>query len=165
MTPAAPLPSTVPATPAGWNLLLLSRDPAWADAVRHELDRQGRGTVALATSPEDALTRLVEPSHAYSHLLVEPHAAGPYLRDLVGVSAGESGSQVQLVAAWRGPAARWSTRHCGAPALPEDLPGLLGQPDGDVPADLPPMSTSERGGDGFRADQLAMPLSAHCPPA
>ena len=129
------------ATHPGWHLLLLSRDPAWADAVRHELDRQGRGTVAVATSPEDALTRLVEPSHAYSHLLVEPKAAGPYLRDLVGVSARKGGSHVQLLLlgdandAMVDPTLRRAR-------LPTDVPGLLGQQAGVGPP-LPPLSASE----------------------
>ncbi len=78
-------------------MLLLSSDPAWAAAARLAIDRSAGESLQLADSPTDALDRLVTPSHVFSHLLLEPSAAGPYVRDLLGVTAGEVGSQVELI--------------------------------------------------------------------
>ncbi len=131
-------------------MLLLCRDPGWRQAVRQEMDRHGRA-LDLAESAEDAIHRLVEPAHSYSHLLLEPGAAGPYIRDLVGVSAGETGSQVELLLLGE------TGNMIGAQTIPrartpDDLPGLLGL-DRSVPAERPPLSTSEIA-IGFRAENL-----------
>lgn len=50
-----------------------------------------------AVTAAEALDRLVQPSHSISHFLLEPAAAGSLASDLVGVTAGESGSQVELI--------------------------------------------------------------------
>ena len=78
-------------------VLLLSSNPAWAAAARLAIDRSAGESLQLAESPTDALSRLVTPSHLFSHLLLEPAAAGPYVQDLMGVTSGEIGSQVELI--------------------------------------------------------------------
>lgn len=83
-------------TGAARQVLLLCNDPAWFDAAQVELGHSS-DVLDRASSPKDALYRLVEPSHRISKLLLEPDAAGPYMRDLIGVTAGEMGSQVELI--------------------------------------------------------------------
>ncbi len=61
------------------------------------LKERSGGTVAVARSARDALHRLVQPTHSFTHLLLQPSAAAPHLRDLLGVTAGEAGSKVGLV--------------------------------------------------------------------
>ncbi len=77
-------------------LLLLSDDPSWLAAAQQELAAHGGG-LDRASSAQDALQRLVEPRHEFSHLLLEPSAAGPHAPDLLGLTSGETGSQVELV--------------------------------------------------------------------
>jgi EAL domain-containing protein (putative c-di-GMP-specific phosphodiesterase class I) len=77
-------------------VLLLCNDPAWVTAAERELAGSGN-VLDRANSATEALHHLVEPSHRISHLLLEPAAAGSMVRDLVGVSAGEFGSQVELI--------------------------------------------------------------------
>ncbi len=98
-------------------VLLLCDDPAWIAAVQHELGVRG-DILERATSGTDALHRLVEPSHPFSQLLLEPAAAGPVLRDLVGVTVGEQGSQVELVLLGdaSGLAGSRTVRHARTPA-------------------------------------------------
>ncbi len=93
-TPPALPPHSAP-LPRQW--LLLCQDQAWPGAVQQELNRQGGGTLQVAASPQDAMRRLIRPEHLISHFLLEPSAAGPFLRDLLGVTAGEAGSDVDLV--------------------------------------------------------------------
>ena len=81
---------------AAKQVLLLCSDPAWAAAAQNEVSARG-DVLDCASSATDALYRLVEPSHRITQLLMEPGAAGPLARDLVGITAGEAGSQVQLV--------------------------------------------------------------------
>ncbi len=133
------------------HILLLSHDPVWAKAVRQELHREGGGTVSLALSAQDALNRLVDPSHTYSHLLVEPEAAGPHLRDLVGVSAGETGSQVELLLLG-GTGGNLADRTLRRARTPADVAALL-ETGAQPAADRPPLTTSEVALT-FRADQL-----------
>ncbi len=101
------------------HLLLLSRDPHWLAAAQAE----AAGGLHHAASAPDALRRLVDPSHAFTHLLLEPSAAGPHLQDLFGLTAGEAGSQVELVllgdAAGLADAAVLHAEH------PPDLPHVL----------------------------------------
>ena len=78
------------------HVLLLCDDPAWFEAAQDELT-PGGSTIERASSASDALYRLVDPSHRITQLLLEPAAAGPLIRDLVGVTVGEMGSQVELV--------------------------------------------------------------------
>jgi EAL domain-containing protein (putative c-di-GMP-specific phosphodiesterase class I) len=61
------------------------------------LDEHGGGTITVARSARDALHRLVEPTHQFTHLLLQATAAGPHMRDLLGVTAGETGSKVDLI--------------------------------------------------------------------
>ena len=77
-------------------VLLLCHDPAWVAAAESEVAKSG-SILDRANSATEALYHLVEPSHRISHLLLEPAAAGAMVRDLVGVSAGEFGSQVELI--------------------------------------------------------------------
>ena len=77
-------------------VLILCNDPAWVAAAKREVGARG-DALDCARSATDALYRLVEPSHRIAQLLMEPEAAGPLVRDLVGITAGEAGSQVQLV--------------------------------------------------------------------
>ncbi len=77
-------------------VLLLCNDPAWVVAAEVEVSKTG-SVLDRASSATEALYHLVEPSHRISHLLLEPAAAGTMVRDLVGVSAGEFGSQVELI--------------------------------------------------------------------
>ncbi len=99
-------------------VLLLSSDPAWLAAARLAIDRNAGESLQLAESPTDALNRLVTPNHCFSHLLLEPAAAGPYARDLLGVTSGEIGSQVELILLGEagGLAERRSVSHANTPA-------------------------------------------------
>ena len=123
-------------------VLLLSSDPAWAAAARLAIDRGAGESLQLAESPADALNRLVTPSHVFSHLLLEPAAAGPYVRDLVGVTSGEVGSQVELIllGAADGFAERRTLPHAQTPAeLADRLQSAIPP---EVP-DGPTLSTSD----------------------
>ena len=123
-------------------VLLLSSDPAWAAAARLAIDRSAGESLQLADSPKDALTRLVRPTHLFSHLLMEPAAAGPYVRDLLGVTSGEAGSQVELIllGAAEGFAGRRTVSHASTPA---DLAEKLHPQSKPDAAGTPPLSTSD----------------------
>jgi len=84
----------------GGRVLLLAEESAWAGPVRDAAARAGGLRVDTAHSGHEAMGRLVDPRAAFSHLLLEPAAAGEHLRDLVGLTAGEPGAQTQLV--WLG---------------------------------------------------------------
>lgn len=123
-------------------VLLLSSDPAWAAAARLAIDRAAGESLQLADSPTDALNRLVTPSHLFSHLLLEPVAAGPYVGDLLGVTSGEIGSQVELIllGTAEGLAGRRAISHAPTPA---DLADKL-HPQARQEAAMPPaLSTSD----------------------
>ncbi len=122
------------------HVLLLCDDPAWFTAAQEEL--AGEGTIERATSAADALYRLVEPSHRITQLLLEPAAAGTLIRDLVGVTLGEMGSQVELVLL--GDTDRMAggkiIRHAHSPA---DLGRALRADAPAPPPRAPPMTTSD----------------------
>ncbi len=90
MTDPAPSPPSL-------NLLLLIDDPAWRDVTKRALTRLKRGQTTAAASPIDALYRLVSPTNKFSHLLVQPSAAGGMMEDLIGMTSGEAGSPTILV--------------------------------------------------------------------
>ena len=123
-------------------VLLLSSDPAWAVAARLAIDRSAGETLELAESPKDALNRLVRPTHEFSHLLLEPDAAGPYVRDLLGVTSGEAGSQVELIllGAAEGFAGRRNMPHA---VKPGDLAGKLHPVTPAAAASRPHLSASD----------------------
>ena len=78
-------------------LLLLSSDPDWLSSAHQALDNAGGGGLVVAASARDSLRMLVNPAHDFTHLLLEPNAADGLMSDLLGVTAGEFGSQVELV--------------------------------------------------------------------
>lgn len=123
-------------------ILLLSSDPAWAAATRLAIDRAAGESLQVADSPRDALNRLVTPAHVFSHLLMEPSAAGPYVRDLLGVTAGEAGSQVELIllGAADGLAGHRVLSHAPTPA---DLADKLHPPSPAIAPPPPQLSTSD----------------------
>ena len=96
----------------------------------------------LADSARDALNRLVTPAHVFSHLLLEPSAAGPYVGDLLGVTSGEAGSQVSLIllGAAEGFAGHRRVPHAQTPA---DLADKLHPPVPPDAAKPPRFSTSD----------------------
>ena len=122
-------------------VLLLCTDPAWMLAAQRELGGKG-DVVGRATSALDALHRLVEPSHQISQLLLEPGAAGSLVRDLVGVTAGEVGSQVELVILGDdgGLSGSKTVRHARTPA---DLGLVLRAPAPARHLRAPPLSSSD----------------------
>ena len=136
------MPGSSPTPRPARQILLLSSDPAWVAAARLAIDRSAGESLQLADSATDALNRLVKPSHAFSHLLLEPAAAGPYVRDLLGVTSGEIGSQVELIllGAADGFAERRTVSHAQTPA---DLRDKLHPP---VPSEIvgsPALTTSD----------------------
>ena len=120
---------------------MLCSDPAWAAAARLAIDRSAGESLELAGSAADALTRLVTPSHEFSHLLMEPSAAGPYVRDLLSVTAGETGSQVELILL--GPVDGLATGSVPHAATPADLAERLHPAAAPVPAGRPCLSSSD----------------------
>ena len=126
--------------------LILAQNPGWPEAARRVLGRLGGGALQVAHSPQEALDRLVEPNNGFSRLLLEPSAAGPHVRDLLGVTVGETGSQVGLLLLGDpiGLATHRGVQHARTPA---DLHRLLGAgpQDGPAqsPAELPPLSVAE----------------------
>ncbi len=90
MTGTAPAASNL-------DLLLLAADLAWHDATDRTLAQIGHGRSTVATSPIDALSRLVAPTNRFSHLLVQPSAADDLMDDLAGMTSGEFGSPTTLV--------------------------------------------------------------------
>ena len=78
-------------------LLLLSSDPDWLSSAHQALDGAGGGALVVAGSARESLRMLVNPAHDFTHLLLEPDAADGLMSDLLGVTAGEFGSQVELV--------------------------------------------------------------------
>ena len=90
----------------------------------------------------DALYRLIEPSHRVIQLLLEPEAAGPLTRDLVGVTAGEMGSQVELVLLGNaeGLSGNRTVRHA---RTPPDLARTLREPAPSLRARVPKLTTSD----------------------
>ncbi|WP_158745889.1 EAL domain-containing protein [Acidisphaera sp. L21] len=127
---------------AARQVLLLCVDPAWANAARLAIDRSAGESLLVAESPQDALNRLVKPSHDFSHLLMEPKAAGPYVGDLLGVTSGEMGSQVKLILL--GEAAGFAGRKALAQAyVPADLEKCLHPAAATASSGPPTMSTSD----------------------
>ena len=123
-------------------ILLLCSDPAWGTAARFAVDRAAGETLEIADSPKDALSRLVKPTHDFSHLLLEPSAAGPYINDLLGVTSGEAGSQVALVLL--GPADSFADRRKVAHApTPGDLADKLHPAVAPAAASRPHLSASD----------------------
>ncbi len=121
--------------------MLLVNDAAWVAAAREGLESTGGGKLDLAKSAKSALHTLVQPDNPFTHLLMQPSAAGPMLRDLLGVTAGETGSQVGLVLLGE-PAALPGVRGVLRAGTPADLRGLLAREAITSPA-LPSLSTSE----------------------
>jgi EAL domain-containing protein (putative c-di-GMP-specific phosphodiesterase class I) len=67
------------------NLLLLAQDEDWREAA---IQNAGRSTpVAIARSPEDAVQQLLRAHEPFTHVLVEPAAAGGWLPEIAGVVA------------------------------------------------------------------------------
>jgi EAL domain-containing protein (putative c-di-GMP-specific phosphodiesterase class I) len=123
-------------------VLLLCSDPVWGTAARFAIDRSSGETLEVADSPKDALSRLVKPTHDFSHLLLEPSAAGPYIKDLLGVTSGEAGSQVALVLL--GPADSFADRRKVAHAeTPADLADKLHPAAPAAVATVPHLSASD----------------------
>ncbi len=122
-------------------VLLLCTDPAWMVAAQREFGGKG-DVLGRATSALDALYRLVEPSHQISQLLLEPEAAGSLVRDLVGVTAGETGSQVELVILGDdgGLPGSKTVRHA---RTPDDLGHALRAPAPVRHVRAPPLSSSD----------------------
>ena len=77
------------------NFLLLVPDEAWRGTV---MRRAGRSTpVALALSPEDAVEQIQRASDPFSHVLVQPAAAGSWMRAIAGAAAGNRGRTALLL--------------------------------------------------------------------
>jgi EAL domain-containing protein (putative c-di-GMP-specific phosphodiesterase class I) len=123
-------------------VLLLCTDQAWANAARLAIDRSAGESLLIADSAQDALSRLVRPSHEFSHLLLEPNAAGAYVGDLLGVTSGETGSQVKLILLGEadGFAGRKAVPHAHVPA---ELEQRLHPSIALTPNAMPTMSTSD----------------------
>ena len=139
MPAAAPADLVAEAAARRW--LMLASSPGWAVAARRALSRLGGGELVLAQSPQQALERLVEPNHGFCRLLLELSAAGQHVRDLLGVTVGEAGSQVDLLLLGdaQGLATHQGIQHAGTPA---DLLKLAGSAPRRA-ADLPSLSVAE----------------------
>lgn len=126
---------------AARQVLLLCNNPDWYSAAQDEARFSG-GSIDRAVSATDALHRLVAPSHRFSQLLLEPDAAGTLIRDLVGVTAGETGSQVELVLLGDtdGLTESKTVRHARTPA---DLAHILREQQPSVCRSAPRLSTSD----------------------
>ena len=79
------------------NLLLLSRSEKWSNAAHAAVERAGSGVMDEARSAREAINRLVGRPNRYSHLLVDPHSAGVFMPDLVGLTIGEAATGTGLV--------------------------------------------------------------------
>lgn len=79
------------------NLLVLSGNESWMDAVQTAARQLGVSRVHSADSVGDVVRLLSGNEHRFSHLLLQPGSAGDLLCELVGLTAGESGSGVALV--------------------------------------------------------------------
>lgn len=88
---------------AGRRVLLLAEGSVWSGVARVAVTGLGATEVVEAQSSHEAVQRLVAPGAAFSHLLLEPGAAGDRLGDLVGLTAGEPGAATALI--WLGAAA------------------------------------------------------------
>jgi EAL domain-containing protein (putative c-di-GMP-specific phosphodiesterase class I) len=67
------------------NLLLVSRNPVWFDAVRGATKKLGRGDVSTCGA-RDALTRLAQTTSHYSHLLVDRNDAEGLIDELADLA-------------------------------------------------------------------------------
>ena len=126
---------------AAKQVLILCNDPAWVAAAQHEVNARG-DFLACARSATDALHQLVDPLHQFGLLLMQPEAAGPLVRDLLGVTAGEAGSHVQLVLLGNADSVSGgkTLRHARNPA---DLGRALREAATAVRPRMPVMSTSD----------------------
>lgn len=86
----------------GRRVLLLAEGSVWSGAARVAAANLGATEVVEAQSPGDAIQLLTHPGTPFSHLLLEPGAAGERIVDLVGLTAGEPGAATALV--WLGSA-------------------------------------------------------------
>lgn len=79
-------------------VLLLCRSPAWRAAVEREAGPAGgMPGVVQAASAQEAMQHLAGEPDYFSHLLLEPEAAGPLLADLLSLSSAEAGPGPALV--------------------------------------------------------------------
>ena len=83
--------------PARLSLLLLSGNEGWTRAVHSAAAEMGLGAIESTGSPQDAIRRLAAADRPFSHLLVAPDTAGDLMPALVGLTAGEVGSGIELV--------------------------------------------------------------------
>jgi EAL domain-containing protein (putative c-di-GMP-specific phosphodiesterase class I) len=83
------------------DVVVLAHDAHWAEAARTALNGEVGGVVTV-DSADAALRRLLDPFRPVSHFLLEPAAAGPALRDLVDMTAGEPAARTRLVWLGRG---------------------------------------------------------------
>jgi EAL domain-containing protein (putative c-di-GMP-specific phosphodiesterase class I) len=67
------------------SLLLVSRSPAWSEAVRGATEALGRGDIEICDA-RDAVVRLAGSSFHYSHLLVDRNDADGLLGELVDLA-------------------------------------------------------------------------------
>lgn len=97
MTCGAPCPAAFPA-PSASQALLLCSDARWLAATDAELSALGRrGALVVAESPPDAVTRLAIGPQRFSHLLVQPEAAGEMLGEMLGLTGWGTGRVPALV--------------------------------------------------------------------
>lgn len=82
-------------------LLVLADGADWPAAAQVEAARLGWPAPVVAAGPVEAVRCLVR-DRTFSHLLLEPSAAGALLADLIGITAGETESGTELVLLGRG---------------------------------------------------------------
>lgn len=107
----------------GRRVLLLAEGSVWSGAARVAAASLGETVVEEAQSPGEAVGRLAEPGTGFSHLLLEPGAAGDSLSDLIGLTAGEPGAATSLV--WLGSAPGDAARASSVATSITELVGLL----------------------------------------
>jgi EAL domain-containing protein (putative c-di-GMP-specific phosphodiesterase class I) len=90
-----------PVTRRAARVLLLCQDPAWRAAIEGDVaiaERQrGSYGVVVATSAREAMQHLAVDPENFSHLLLEPVAAGDLLAELLSLTSGEAGPGPALV--------------------------------------------------------------------
>ncbi len=106
MTCATPR-QEVPPAPRPARPLLLCGDAHWQAATGAELSALGqRDALVVADSPPDAVARLAIAPQRFSHLLVQPDAAGELLGDMLGLTGRGHGMAPSLVLLGRQPAGK-----------------------------------------------------------
>jgi EAL domain-containing protein (putative c-di-GMP-specific phosphodiesterase class I) len=87
--------SVAPLPASAWNLLVVSANRRWTEAVRAAAAEMGGGVSTCGA--RDAVIRLAGTTPRYSHLLLHPSCAEGLLHELVDLTAGSRGSGTEML--------------------------------------------------------------------